>query len=394
MPLDPNADSNYHFGNERNEGMLYSLDGSFGSRSTSITEQLIPFRCLANIIGLDGSSQQLSISLLLKVETLGSENCGDEYNRSRCRVTAQQFEGRIASLGDTNQTAIRLQEIHLLMRPSMEGFEGPGDQMTINRSIDALSQNPTRGEAVVKEASQGRDRTFGARIGYPLGMSVDGNIRQSNWITSPAESVGLDYKVLAIDCVNLNNFLWRYGIASTTDFLHEPLLNRAATFINHTGDFSFASNMLPCSMRIEVTLVCRLPTLSLPGRLLSGSFIRYKQANYPCRDIRIKLEVDILPTEMGSFWFPRNGISGKRLDLGSYRFVREDGHLCLDISREKYRQKIVRPHLRDRHHRWRDQNWSIKGKEPGELEVREIHPNREVSSAAGELHLEVTDLRK
>ena len=304
-----------------------------------------------DIIGLDGSSQQLSISLLLKVETLGSENCGDGYNRCLCRITAEKFEGRIASLGDTNQTALRLQEVLLLMRPSMEGFKGPRDQLDIyQRSINAFSQMPIRSNIVVKEASLGRDRTLGTRIGYPHGISLDGNARQTSWITRPAESVGLDYKVLAIDCVNRNHFLWRYGIASTTDFFHEPLLNRAATFVNHTGDFSYASNKIPCSMRIEITLVCRLPTLSLPGRTLNGSFIRYKQTTYPCRDIQVKLEVDILPTETGSFWFPRNGSSGKRLDLGRYRFVHQDGHLCLDICREKYQQKILRPQLRDRHH--------------------------------------------
>lgn len=370
-------------------------DGKFGSRAHSISEQLLPFRCSADIVGLDGSSQELSVSLFLKVAPISSGPNGDGQWRSLCRVTAEQFEGRITSLDRTNQTALRLQEVQLIMGPSMEGFEGPEHEaMRYQRSFYAISQKPKCTNVVMKDSSVGRDHGIGGKLGYPLGVSIEGSYKRSTWITRPAESAGLDYKALVIDCVSRNQLLWKYGIGSGTEFTSEPLLNRSATFRDHTGDFSYLSNKLPCSIRIEITLVCRLPTLSLPGRLLNGSFIRHKETNYPCRDIRLNLKVNILPTEVGIFLYPRNGSSGKCLDLGNYQFVNQNGHLCLDISRDAANIRITNPHLRGRPHSWQHGSWSAKGKEVGELEMRETCADREICPTAGELQLKVTNTRK
>lgn len=151
-------------------------DATFGSRSPSESEQLIPFRCSADIIGLDGSGQELSISLLLNIAMLGSERFNDGHRRSLCRITAERFEARIASLDQTTQTDLRMQELRITMQPSMDGFQGAEQELErYQRSFDAISQMPTLTNIAMKESSLCRERGFSLRFGYPQGVSVEGS---------------------------------------------------------------------------------------------------------------------------------------------------------------------------------------------------------------------------
>lgn len=387
-PFNSNGTENFEATVDRRPQAQYFTDNQFMLPSPSVSKQQIPFRCSVDIIGLDGSSQELSIILLPKIETFSAGNQNNGECRLFCRITAEKFEGRIASLGRMNQTALRLQELHLTMGPSMKGFSGTEIELKrYQRSTDALSQKPTRVDIALKDANIERQNGIGVRLGYPFGVSIEGDRRRISGITRSAESASLDHRILSIDCINRNHFLWRYGFALNAAFLSEPLFIRSAPFKNHVGDFSYASNKPPQSMRLEITVFYKLPSPSISNRLWTAIFVRDRMTNYPCRNIRLTLRVDISPTENGLFLFPRQGASGKRLDLGSYKFVHRDGALYLEISRDELNLSITKPHPHAHPNSWEDGRWRATAIAPGELEMREYCNERRICPTTGEFHL-------
>jgi hypothetical protein len=100
------------------------------------------------------------------------------------------------------------------------------------------------------------------------------------------------------------------------------------------------------------------------------NYIEHKAQAYPCRNICLNLEVDILPTEQNTFIFPRTQVAGHFLDLGGFKFVKKHGGLCLQISRKgPDRITIPDPQICGPYHK-EEGNWKIEAAE-GKLRISE-----------------------
>jgi hypothetical protein len=377
MPT-PSQSSDADEDNSGEEGGYY-LDGGSDPLKPVGLREAIPFCVRADINGLDGSKEELSISLLLKVESTRS----DMFGRNSCRVIAERFEARLAKLTNTHQTTLELQEVQLRMGPSMSGFHGSDyDLEKYKRSFRAEVYEPQLRDLVVKDYRVDREVGGAFRLGYPVGISVEANGKKRRGITLPASSAGLDPKMSTVEYINRNQVQWRYGISSDAEIL-PPLLNRTARFANHHADFSYDLNMIPPSMVIEVTVICSVPPPSLSQRL---RFIRYKGKNYPCRDIRLKLRINVLPTAKNLFLFPRLDCKGKYLDLGSYEFMNKDGHLCLNIDRNGTSLTLSDAQLfGNEGYDVKTNNWSVRKAGLNELDVRETCNDRVICPTSGGL---------
>ena len=67
---------------------------------------------------------------------------------------------------------------------------------------------------------------------------------------------------------------------------------------------------------------------------------------FPCRNICLKLEIDLLPTNDGTFIYPQTTAGGHYLYLGAFKFIERDGQICLRVDR-KTRDPVALadPHL-------------------------------------------------
>lgn len=328
----------------------------------------------------------------MKIEPIHSGTGEDRDSRDISQVTAEQFSARLASLDPTKQKALELQEIQLRVGPTTEGFHGSDYELKqYQQSFRAGDHEPKLRDIFIKELS--RERSSGAtlRLGYPLGASVAGSSSNIRGITLPAESAGLDLKRTTIDCVSRNHFQWRYGISTETDIFPQSIMNTIAPFANHKADFSYYSNMIPVSIRIEIAVICRLPDPSLSQRL---RLIRHKGKDYPCRDLRLKLQVDILPTATNSFVFPRAGASEKYIRLGTFKFVNKGGPLCLEIDHDRTHLTVSNSQLfGNDNFDVKMGNRSVRKVGLGEMRVNEKSDDRVISITEGELHLGLGDMR-
>jgi hypothetical protein len=104
----------------------------------------------------------------------------------------------------------------------------------------------------------------------------------------------------------------------------------------------------------------------------------------------MKLQVDILPSELGCFDFPRVGyLGGKNIHLGSYKFMTQNDQLILDIDRcstplNLNDENLFQDNGGSIH---QNGNWKISGTEPGKLEIREACSERVVCPTEGTLNL-------
>lgn len=358
----------------------HPTDGGSSPPGVSTSRQIRCFEASADIIGLDGSSQEFSICLWLNMDTIYSGPCTDIYSRNfDCRVTAEQFLARLLPLNEKSPIAFEIQEVRLRMGPSMAGFTGSDRDLNQHqRSIRPGDHQPKLRDLVIKELNLGGEQGVGVKISYPFGISLEANKKRRREITLPESSIGLARKTITVENVNRNQFQWRYGISSQAEFHSQPLLTRCASFENHKANFLYGSGMIPCSMRIEVAVICRLPS-----PLLSQRF-RSNDKTYPCRNIRFKLQVDIFPTATKLFSFPRTDCSGKHLDLGSYLFVKKNGLLCLDIDHHKTHMTMSDSELFGNGGcDVRMSNWNVTKVGSGELRVGEICNDGVVCSEHG-----------
>jgi hypothetical protein len=370
----------------------YANDGPEG-QIPSISHQAKPFSCSAGIVGLDGSNQEVSVALLLKIKTLNSIDETGGAQSWGCEVIAERFNAGLSLLDKTERTALQLEEIELTMGPRAAiNDERIEDFKLYQRGYRAFFQKPGVLDLIVKDYSQGRGIGFGARVGYPLGISMHVNCTSSSEITRPGPSAAIDVK--DIGCRELNNFYWRYGILPKPDLLPRSPWLRSAPFSDHSGQFSYSSEKPPQTIRTEIAVVCSIqpvPRSSRVPALFTPSFIRDRGVNYPCRHVRLKLRVDILPTERDTFVFPRAGFTAKHIDLGRYEFLDENGKLCLAISRDTPPVRLTEPQSFSKE--LLDGNWSVCADQPGDLKIRETGGDQQVAATEGGLHLPVTGPR-
>lgn len=377
-------------------GKQTSTDSTLPEPSPSDTQQGFPFSCSAHIYAPDDTSQVISTSLWLKIETKSREPSGSHRSRSLCKVTAERIHVQLTK-DETEPPILGLEDIRLKMGPCMDGFNGTAREMRLYRqSFRALWKYPELHHILIKEGTSGSEvgGKFAVQFFPPAG-SAELNGKKTRGISQAGKSLGFNQSNISVECLNDQRYLWRYPISSGEKGLPQPLFARSATFEDHWGDFSCWSDQPPPSFRIEIPIICRLSTLG--STQYAPRFIRYKAKNFPCRDVRMNLQVDVLPNELGCFDFPRSGYSGgKDLHLGIYRFTNENDHLCLDIDRYTTQLTLNDPNLiKDNggtiHE---DGNWEITAGEPGDLKLREICSDRVVCPTQGTLQLDLTNSRK
>ena len=300
------------------------------------------------------------------------------------------------TIGLSPYTVLQLQEIQLMMGPRATTNDTYNAEIEKRqRSYRAFFQKPELRDMIVKDYIQGREIGISARASYPVGISIDINRKLNSVVSRPSASAGIDLKALNISCRERNQFYWRYRIQPKADPLPQSPLDRFASFSNHQGRFSYSSESLPKSIRIEIAAVCGIPPVSITSKiasLLTPIFIRDKEINYPCRNVRLKLRVDILPSERDIFVFPRAGFTAKNIDLGGYKFFTEGEQLILAISREATQQLLPSPHSFTKE--LQRKNWRVRADQPGDLKIQKTGGDQQVAVTEGELHLPVKSLQK
>ena len=168
---------------------------------------------------------------------------------------------------------------------------------------------------------------------FPWGVSLKGNWRRGKSYTFPAQSVGLDLNRIQI---RPWHNLWCYPIAK------EGPLDRSAKFCNHSGNFFYLLDNPPSSLNLELAVNYRIPGHNV--------FLQNDSKKHPCRSLRFKLKVKVLPNDISQFIYPRGDSSGIFLDLGTFRFTRDDdGHPVLHISHEDIEAETFETRIRDPH---------------------------------------------
>jgi len=373
-------------------------DARFNKDEGSSSIQILPFHCKVDIIGLDQPGQEISITLWLKIKSL-HESEAIVKHRCLCHVTAEKFEAQIAALDEETKTALRLREIHLHMGPTVHELNRTDYDVKIQkRSFETIDQQPQKKHLVSEGSTEGQDVTTDARMTYP-GPSIGRSLKQGRTISRPASVVGIDIDLLEIGCRKRSQLFWRYPVLPKAAFIPESPLTRHAQFENHHGKFVYLSNKVPDSLRIEVEVLCSLPSLAQVKLLerfraaITPNYILHKETKYPCRDIRLRLQVDILPTERNLFIFPREGLSGRSLDLGSFKFVENAGQLGLEVDRGEDGQfSIPDPHAWNVPFCFEQGNWMIRTDKIGELRIRERSAIREICPTEATLQFAVTDI--
>jgi len=299
-----------------------------------------PFVCKAEIVGLDGSIQVITIYLSLKIDTLKAWNDGEGTTRSQCNVLAEQVETQIGS-GPGKADVLHLQDIRLQIGPSIAGFLGTDkEKEQWEQSFDALRQSPQLTDIVISEYTEGAETALDLRGGFPALFSAGLGYKMSNSIKRPIAAVGFDLFALEIDTIERYQFMWRYRPQPTRAPLPRALKQRCVVLSNHQGRFSYVSTKVPPSMRVEIIATCGLPRSdSALAAWCRKVFIHDRKKNYPCTQIRLRLQVDVLPTDSEDvqsakvFQFPHENAAGRRLHLGKYSFREQKDQLLLHAAR-------------------------------------------------------------
>jgi hypothetical protein len=343
--------------------------------------------------GLDRASQVLSTSLWLKIESIGHEVLANQMMiRSHYKVTAERGIAQLTK-DEAKAPLMGLEDVRLKMGPCIDGFEGTEREMDLyQQSFRAHWKYPELHHIVVK------DGTSSSQVGgnvslafFPPSGSAGVSWTKAKGISLPGKSLGFDLKQVSVECLTDQRYLWRYPISSSKFWnLPQSLFARSTSFDNHWGEFSYASDRPPSVFRIEIPVIYRLSSLGIVQS--SFTFIQYKDKKFPCRDIRMNLQVDILPDEHGCFDFPRVGYSGgKDLHLGIYTFTDEDENLCLQIDQRATQLKLDEEDMNQDYHGLIHGvgNWGISGAGPGKFKVQDNSSENVVSPAEGTLEFEV-----
>ena len=305
------------------------------SRSSNDRKRF-PFYCHADFFGIGGdNSQRVYILLDLESNTLTSQPLS-ESSRTLCRVTAAKVEGGI--LPNNNRPFLTLEQLQIDMLPALD--EATDEQMRL-RHIIVHDPDPTWRTL---DSSESRSATLSLQVGMPSGISLKGDLNWGDTTTKLAQLKGLGK--VQVRCLAGNHFQWIYPVIPGKQF--DLAIDRGP----HSANFNYVTQSRPDSIQVEVSFNYRLP-----GR---KPLIRDQRSTYPCRDVKFKLKVKLLPDNENLFNYPRDDFSGMVLDLGEYKFVEDDQRdVVLDIRRGGYRHRVKEPHLpspdsavRARHLNW------------------------------------------
>jgi len=295
-----------------------------------------PFYCHADFFGIGvDHSQRVYILLDLEINTLTSQP-RSESSRTLCRVTAAQVEGGI--LPNNNRAFLSLEQLQLDMLPILD--EATDEQMRL-RKIIVHDPDPIWRTL---DSSESRSATLSLQVGMPSGISLKGDLNWGDTTTKLAQLKGLGK--VQTRCLAGNHFQWIYPVIPGKQF--DLAIDRGS----HSVTFNYVTQSRPDSIQVEASFKYRLP-----GR---KPLVRDQRSKYPCRDVKFKLTVKLLPDNENLFDYPRDEFSGMVLDLGEYKFVGDDqGDVVLDVRRGGYRHRIKEPHLpsadsavRARHLNW------------------------------------------
>jgi hypothetical protein len=242
-------------------------------KSETLEPGFTPFRGAIDIVGLDNSVRELSIRLWLKVELL----LGRRYTGGReamCKVTAEKID---ISTEKSAEKLLQVRQLHLVMSPSMEAYDGSEEERKRRvRDIHLCSPQPTQN----------------------------------------------------VEYILPNHFRWRHEVskdhdACQTALCFDPEMN------HHLGCFAYTTDTTPTSIHIKVTAILSLP----PPSVWRKAFIRDRDTEYPCRNFKFEVDVEIRSGQDGEFIFPREGKSASMEHLGKLKFSTSyDGNIYLDIN--------------------------------------------------------------
>jgi len=324
--------------------------------------------------GLDRASQVLSTSLWLKIESKGHEVSGNQMIRSHYKVTAERGIAQLTK-DEAKAPLMGLEDVRLKMGPCIDRFEGTEREMDLyQQSFRAHWKYPELHDIVVKDGTSSSE--LGGNVSltfFPPSGSAGVSWKKAKGITQPGKSLGFDLKQVSVECLTDQRYLWRYPISSSKfRNLPQSLFARSTSFDNHWAEFSDASDLPPSFFRIEIPVIYRLSSFGIVQSPFT--FIRYQDKKFPCRDIRMNLQVDILPDEHGCFDFPLVGYSGgKDLHLGIYTFTDEDENLCLQIDQRATQLKLDEEDMNQGYHGLIHGvgNWGISGTGLGKFKVQD-----------------------
>ena len=324
-PSDRSGSDEQNSPNRRRRNDHPPPDSPSGSNSDPEDEDY-PFECKAQFIGTDGQAQSLFLRVFLKCKPGRGSQLRGPMSRIGCSLVAERFEAGI--VGDDLSAFLKVEQMQLDMGPSLEGLpaERAGQRDACLAGITMGDQRPRKTDFV---PTRTRTNENGIEVGggFPWSTSLKENYRKGRFHTLPTQTVGLDVGRIQIRAWKANNFLWCYPVAKAAEPFVEGPVDHSLRLSDHSGDFSYLTQNPPSSMNLELTVNYRIL-----GRRV---FIQNQGKNYPCRSVRFKFEVKILPNENSQFLYPRDGSSGLFIDLGTFRFIHDpEGHSVLQILRD------------------------------------------------------------
>jgi hypothetical protein len=273
-------------------------------------------------------------------------------------------------------------QVQLDIGPSVVNFprEREGKQEACLDGVTTCDQRPRKTD-LISHWNRARESGLELGITFPKLVSLNGSQKRGRAYTFPAQTVGLDVERIEMDRWKSNHFYWLYPVACSAEPFKQGPVDRSISFDQHTGSIFYMKENAPSSMDIELTITYRIP-----GRRV---FIHHNSKNYPCRSLRFKLHVKILPNEIAQFIYPRDDRSGIFLNLGTFQFTNDhNGHSVLQIRHDDYETRIPNPHL---DHQLTDQshgtNWSTQKVAAGMYKTKDSDGYEGIASAGGELDL-------
>ena len=336
-------------GNEQSGGPPDHPSGSppASPHNSTTVMHASPFICKADFIGLDGRGQEISLTMELRAENLWGDASRGRKSRSACRLIAESFTAKLAGL-NSGQGHLRLQHMQLQIGPTVTADRNESGLESYLTQLHCYDQEPD--EATLKAVTRTELNNVSATIqgGFPNGAAVSATYQGGTSETYPSNIYGYDRTWIRAGATERVHAWWGYPI-EFRHFIESPT-NYHARRLGHSSKFSYPSHQPPCAQRVQFSLICDLPCRDRRANTLLTKFVPYGIEHngkvFPCRNICLKLEIDLLPTNDGTFIYPQTTAGGHYLYLGAFKFIERDGRICLRVDR-KTRDPVALadPHL-------------------------------------------------